>query len=491
MEHNLVSAHLSQQQEGEDLAEVIKGASTALVNLQLAQSQVLEVLLNLLVSAKERTAAIFKECTSGYNYDDDYHKQCYIYTSYQNMRLAIRKLLELYVQKHSCPNKDSEKLVKLCRTYLYVSFVHTELFLSAKLNTPGDLKHFRAEQVLAILVNAIDIMQTFMPGDKSGFHSETQTLQSPNSQLATNTTKILEVVNLSVNRLVSESRVTADIAAQRTVAVLNIINRLIINPEFMNLGRTEKDTVCTLIVLRVSVIQLWLFNVRRSSSGDSSKKILCKIISSALSCYEVLVNDISWRSNTTQKQVLEGSLEFSLIRNLALAAEIRTQSSSLADCYATRETVYARYAKKIFDSVYASITAYSRQLMLRERYPIYAKHIDYSTCLNYTERALQNTRTLRSKIRTYGIMAEKYTQTLEASLSESIELCTHRIQKKDAQTGASNPYNRINENLVLDPFLPRHIERPSALLDSIDEEMWLQGRRGGGMQTTCAKYSQA
>ena len=474
MEDEVVSAGSPQKQEFEDLSMVVQGASSKLGSLQLSSNELIITLLRLLTRSKEITTAILKESTDSCIYDDGYKKLLHISASLNNIKLAMRRLLELCTKRQS--NEVRDMSMAICNIRLYVALNNIELFLAEKHATYGDQKPLRAGQVLALIVNTIDILQTCIL--ENSLADKRKTSNPSHAAFETKTIEILEVINIAVNRLEAKNSLHLDTTVvKNVVTILNLINRLVAHPGFKNLRNSEKEFIRSLVHRKLSTLQAGLQHILRAPACDNDKKLLCKIASASLSRYAILVNN-TLKNHPRHQLQTENSLAFTLTRCLATSFEIHELLLNREKFPFPEEKKYTQIhtVKKICNAVYLSITAYLKQLVLisHSRTP---DSTYYSTSLSYIEDALQKTGTLKSDIDADNAVMCKHLCLLEKSLEESVELCTRTLQKRKTCTAnVLNTLSRIDELVVMDSFYSSHRERPSELLESVDEEMWLQGR---------------
>lgn len=483
----MVNALSSPEHQCTDIAEVVSGVSTKLSSLQLPQDTLLKLLLCLMVRSKEVTSATLKEYTSGYQYDDDYMKQQHLCETYKNIDLAVAAITEyrnnkMYDQERSLHGES-------CRTYLYMAMYCLGMsFLDIKACLAVvDLKSLRAEQALVLIVNSVDLLQAHI------LHEPSPTVNvgnSPFSALAEKITKILEVINRSVNLLEpSCAYVTRNKAIiYKIVASINILNRLVINPGCESISPYEVYVILNLIGKRLGIFKAKLEGVLYSSSSGRVNKMLGHIAYAALTYYEHVADSaLRSRSLLTLPYHRYSSLAFCLVRSVSLAFEnhmlhsIKNSSQNGAKVLMPRAVT-----KKICDKIFTSIIAYYRQTQLQEKLPKTAENTNYHTCLDYIEGALRDVRTAKPKALSYDNLVHKRLQILEEALMESEKLCTSTLKNETAFSEDMDPSSLLDIDVsVLACFCGTH---QAISWDSIDEEVCLQGRgRGGEIRTLMAQ----
>lgn len=480
MEHDIVEAHSSLDEEYTDLAEVVRGASSSLNDLQLTQQKLGKLLFCLITHAKEITAAILKESTAGYEYDDDYRKQQLLGEAYRNMDLAAKYITLLRL--HDMDAEDRSQILGYCRINLYIFMHHIGVrFLdTGTCLDVGNLKSWRAEQALATVINALDIIQDYLHNTTP---TSTQKLYAGllRDELAEKTTEILQVINRSANRLEPQgiSIAQSKAAIFRVVASINLLNRLVVQQECTHIEPYETYVALNLIGKKLRILEGQIETILKECT-DYKNTLLGRIGYAALSYYEI-VTDEALRSHHTLilPHNRSSSLSFSLVKSMSLALETWILSStgehSIND--GNKNTASKRTPQKICDNTHAAIISYSRQLQLQERLSD-AGYADYSTCLDYIESALQGVQTLIAQSGSNSNSAiAKHLEMLEESLTKSEKLCASILRNKTMDAKYSYPSRLLDSDVVvLACFCGLDKETSWA---TIDEEIWLQG--GGGI----------
>lgn len=437
-----------------------------------------ELLLRLLFHAEAMTSAMIKEVNDSYEY---YHYQMrYILRIHSSIRLAARRAVKTCIQEHHCagPALLKEFFWEICVSNLYASMEHIGRFLDVKTYTHEvDLMYLRAEEVLALIVDVIDLMYTHVLCRNSLLNDEKRSKYSP---LAIKTKQILEVLNRTVNMLRSkgDASLTNLTVIFRTAAEINLLNRLVVRSESSKLWPTETNVVRELIKKRIQALQTQLLFLSALDS-DRENGLFRQIAGSALVYYE----RVAYRSLDVYYSPMllcnDDSLAFSLIRDLSLALETFALHYGIQNYYLWESrAVHGNTLKKVSNDIYAAITAYREQLLLQESLPITSGSVGYGTCLNYIESAVHRVRTIKSAGISHESTMGRHLKILEKSLTESGELCASTFKNEAIPSLNISPSSCFDSEIsVLDCFC--NANRATSW-NSIDEELCLQGRGGGG-----------
>lgn len=482
MKHDELNAHPENKQNHDDIAEVVVGASSRLNKTQLTQDNLVKTLLQLLTRSQEITASIIKESTRGYVHDYDCTPQQQICRVYTNTSLAMSQIRILRTLSNEATEHVLETYLSVCLSGLYMSLSEIGKFLHHKtLAANVDLMYWHAGQVLALTVNAIDFIQTH--AFRAGLYRKKNKNRVP-SLLAAKTTRVLEVVNRSVNRLrpQTDTNICSAAVIFRATAELNILHRLVIHTESFELWTHEEDIVRDLIVKRLWALQAQLLQIASSDKEmGEGNVLLCQVAFSTLTYYEMVMHSALDFSSPIQP-VQNNSLAFSLIESLSLALETSichgVQNPSAED-----KSTHLGILRKIFglcNEIYAAMNAYYKQLLLLETLYLATGHADYNACLCCIESALQKVKVIKSKVAAPSDPINQYLQMLEESLTESDKLCSSALQDTSASSQSCEPSSALDDITVLACFYDANKGTHPISLDSIDEEMWLQGIGWGG-----------
>ncbi|QJC27611.1 hypothetical protein ANPL_02745 [Anaplasma platys] len=484
VEHHPVHTHSGNKNAYEDPAKVVMGASSTLSDKKLSHGQLIKVLRSLLTRSREVTAAILKESTRSHYYDDDCSKQRRICCAYGNTTIVLENIAELLTQKRAFMDQELREFYwEMCLYRLYVTLDDVGRFLDQKiLQIEVDLMYWHAEQVLVLIVNAIDLIQTHAFEDES---PQRKKEYGESSAFYSKTTQMLEVVNRAVNRLrlKNETHMTNLTMIYRTAGELNVLHKLVRGAEFFALWPSETGVLQDLIGKRLGVLtaQLSLIMSPRFEKREGRNVLLCQVANTTLFCYEIAAYRAIDCYPPAQPHDENHSLAFSLIENISLALETSICSSDQQESPEQNRAArldMIRKISRVCNVIYAAITSYYKQLLLQEILRSEAEMTGYNSCLDELESALQKVRNIRSQAATLSDVTNKNLQTLEESLTKSGRLCASTMQNEALFTKNGHCFrNLFNEELsVLSYFYTADNTSPSTLLDSIEEEMYLQGR---------------
>lgn len=429
------------------------------------------LLLSLLIHSKEITTAIVKESTSGYSYDNDPYKQYHVKNIRKNISTTINRIMKFHTKKGNYTVSQARFCLGMCLSSLYLSLKHIGTYLDIKtLSSELDLKYLHTETVLALIVNAADIMQTILCNML--LHNKDKRCIS--SKPVMQATQILEVVNGSVNML--QFKITLDFVnctvVFRTAGEINLLNRLVTHFESFALCPLAAKILQDLIKNRIWALHAQLMVLMVSFTTDSENSLLCRIAASMLLYYRRVVLRTLYSPIPVKSCYENGSLAFYLMSSLSLALRTRMLSCDKEiPYYQKNEVVYSGIQKnisRICDDIYASITAYHKQLLLQEILKP-AAHYDYNTCLDYAESALQKAQALRSSTFSPGEAEYVYLQMLEKSLTKFRELCALTLLNK-ATSPEEGPNSKLDDAYVVRCFCNMN---GAELWNLIDEEMCL------------------
>ena len=472
MEHDVVMTPSPLEQVYADPAEVVRGECATLCGAKLTQSGLMKVLLHLLTRSKIITAAICKDSTHQSVAYWDIAKQRYLLLAHDNISRSIDEIVKLCFCKH-----DSIKrwFLELCLYNLCIALSNMERFLDHKtIKNEVDLIYWRAGQVLALVVNTIDMIQTHALLNNKDVYGAA-------SALAVKTTGILEVINRSVNLLQFENG-TSHTLLLRTTAELHMLNRLVINSAFYEQKPAQNYIIHDIIEQRLWALRIQLLLLLATSTIDrkSCKKneISRKIVYSMILYYKRVAFYALGCFFPTQACHEGSPLAFCLMRDLSLALETHTLLSEIKDSCSTGNLVVPRSMLKkmlyVCNGINDAIAAYYGQLLLqsfRACSPT-TKYAGYYTCLDCIESAKQRVEIVRSKIASCGSAVDKRLQMLAESLEESEELCALALRDREIPSADGYPSSElVSDILVLNCFNANELP----LRYSIYEEMWLQG----------------
>ena len=482
LEGNMENLNQSTGRDYPDLAEVVKGKCADLHGVKLTQAELIKIVLRLLVRSREITDAILKEVASCLASDDDYVKMRRVFRVHNYLSLAIMR-----ISKHRSRSRDQvvqETLEHHWSTYLVnicTSLSDIGRFLEAKtISREEDLTYWHAGQVLALIVNAIDIIQNHAFPTSIPKNAEKHCAVA---DLTHKTEQILQVVSRSVNML-QHGEGSSQAVTLRTAAELHILNRLVVNSALSKLRPSTNSIVRDIILERLWAVKVQSLFLLTSAiingKANRKNKLLCQITDSTLLYYKQVVCRALSAFFPSRADHKDDSLAFFLIRDLSLALEVHTLFSGIINSASEESATSKRTLKKlscICNEISEALAAYHKQLMLLETQPLSVVCAYRRTCLDYIENALKSVRALKQKATMFGHSAGGLLQKLEESLNESGKSCSLALQDEIMSPYGGFPSGELDTDIsVLSCFYSTDM---SASWDAIDEEMWLQGRGGG------------
>lgn len=450
IEHDVESLQSTDRFSPNNIAEVVVGECATLNATSLSHDAFMRLLLHLLVRAKEITSVLYKECLYRNAFEDDCSEYRHLYMAYRNVSLAVGQIVNLKVREHESLSdpKASELYRKKCISNLYMSLNYIGKFLHTKTKMSQiDLSYWRAEQVLALTVNAASVLHLdYMPHRNKNEHTY-------QSEFSLKATKILEVANRAINR-VKQKRISVFSNVNvifRNVAVLNILNRLVVNTEFFESHLLEANLVLDLVVKRRVALNAQLSTLMELDPADKENVLLCKIAASMLLYYQIVVHHALSFLFHVRPCHKNSSLAFSLIKNLSLALEAGIAlSCDTGNTPSNSQVVTENTLRKVShtcNGIYNAIVFYHLQLKVQDVAKQSSELFYHNACLDCIENALMTVRNVIPQALCYGTTITHHLQMLEESLAESATLCASTLQQEEASSKKAPPSQRLSSDI--------------------------------------------